>query len=91
MREARRREPIRKCVRHLDENVLGIGKRELSSVFVASKVRYNEERFLDGLFWIKEGETSGSGFIFGAGFRAFADDFPEGTRLEVTAKVEVPK
>jgi hypothetical protein len=43
-------------------------------------------------FFTPEGNTTGgSGFIYGPGFRAFADDFPAGTRLIVTARVELPE
>lgn len=48
------------------------------------------KEFLDGLFWIPEGGTTGSGFTHGPGYKAFADDFPEGTRLIVTAWIELP-
>lgn len=39
----------------------------------------------DRLYW-----NGSSGFTFGPGFKAFADDFPEGARLVVTAHVELP-
>lgn len=42
------------------------------------------------LYWM-EGERMNSGFIYGAGFKAFADDFPPGTRLIITARVETPE
>lgn len=42
------------------------------------------------LFWVPEGGTTGSGFTHGPGFRAFADDVPEGTRLRVVATLELP-
>jgi hypothetical protein len=31
-----------------------------------------------------------SGFVYGPGFKAFADDFPEGTQLVVTARIVMP-
>lgn len=31
-----------------------------------------------------------SGFLHGPGFKAFANDFPEGTRLVVVARIEIP-
>ena len=41
-----------------------------------------------GLYW---GEGGGaSGFNYGPGFRAFAKDFPIGTRLRVTAEIILP-
>jgi hypothetical protein len=36
------------------------------------------------LFW------SGSGLVLGPGFKAFADDFPPGTVIEVTARIILP-
>lgn len=47
------------------------------------------EEFLPGLFWSGSGALT-SGFIHGPGFKAFADDFPEGTRLRVTVEVVLP-
>lgn len=47
-----------------------------------------EREFLPGLFWMGEGYSSGR--ISGPGFKAWADDFPEGTRLTITARIEVP-
>jgi len=42
-----------------------------------------------GKFWREAGtEESGSDFTHGPGFKAFADDFPVGTRLIVTARLE---
>ncbi|WP_280393096.1 hypothetical protein [Nocardia wallacei] len=32
-----------------------------------------------------------SGLVSGPGFKAFADDFPPGTRLIVTARIELPE
>lgn len=45
--------------------------------------------FIPGLFW--SGPGSGSGFQYGPGFKAFAKDFPEGTRLVITARIELPE
>lgn len=45
-----------------------------------------------GLFWAPEGqEKGGSGYTFGPGFKAWSKDFPVGTRLIVTARVQLPK
>lgn len=49
------------------------------------------EEFLPGLFWLTEGGAHGSGFTHGPGFKAHADDFPEGTRLTVTTRIELPE
>ena len=44
-----------------------------------------EVRHLDGLFWDKR-----QGFTYGPGFKAYASDFPPGTKLIVTARIELP-
>jgi hypothetical protein len=41
-----------------------------------------------GKFWRGETDKSGSGSAHGPGFKAFAKDFPAGTRLVVTARIE---
>ena len=46
-----------------------------------------EGRISDPLFW--KGNLT-SGFISGEGFKAFAADFPEGTKLIITAQIELP-
>lgn len=53
--------------------------------------RRKPEEFLPGLFWLPEGGAHGSGFTHGPGFKAHADDFPEGTRLTVTTRIEIPE
>lgn len=79
------------CVRHRDaDEVLAEGNAERVHVLVASKVPFRDGESLPGLYWLPEGGTSGSGFAHGPGFKAFAKDFPEGTRLVVTARVEPP-
>jgi hypothetical protein len=43
----------------------------------------------DGEYWCVGGRNGrGSGFAHGPGFRAWTGDFPAGTRLRVTAKIE---
>lgn len=44
--------------------------------------------YLDGLFWLGGGFDSG--FTHGPGFKAFAKDFPEGTKIHIVVTVEVP-
>lgn len=63
-----------------------------------AKTYYNnveKEHRLLGLFWVKESRLvennpSGNGFVWGPGFKAYAKDFPEGTRVTITAEVLVP-
>lgn len=83
------------CVRHTKpDEVLSTENLERTLVVVAQKVEARfvrgidtpgEVRYLDGLFW-----DGRSGFNFGPGFKAYASDFPEGTRLVVTARIELP-
>lgn len=48
-------------------------------------------RKLLGLYWGPENAESGrAGVVSGPGFRAYANDFPPGTRLIVTARVDLP-
>lgn len=86
-----------KCSRHREpEKNLRPENPETSYVLVASKLPFEsrtnpEKKWLDGLFWVPEdGRRSGSGYEYGPGFNAYAEDFPEGTKLIVTARVEVP-
>ena len=75
-----------KCSRHADpDRNLRPGNEKTTHVLVAARLRD-----LPKLFWIPEGGTTGSGFTFGPGFNAHADDFPEGTRLVVTAQIDLP-
>ena len=83
------------CVRHDKPNeVLSADNPATEQVLTASvvlaEVRRGELRPLSGLFWQAEGERPRSGLLFGPGFRAFAGDFPEGTRLVVSARIELP-
>lgn len=88
----RRQEHPWRCSRHSrPDEVLSETNAVREQVLVASKVPSRFGGFLDGLFWIPEGdENGGSRSCHGQGFRAFTEDFPEGTRLVVTARVELP-
>lgn len=81
------RDPWR-CTRHSQpEAVLGLGNRRRAVTFTAERSKRFPE--LTKLFWREDGRDDvGSGFMFGPGFKAFADDFPEGTRIVVTAAVQ---
>lgn len=92
-----------RCTRHVkpDELLTPTNVAERTTVLTASKVEttirsiYDTApgpRYLDGLFWREEGqEGASSGFVYGPGFKAYAKDFPEGTRLVVTARIELPE
>lgn len=75
-----------RCVRHSrPDAVLSPESPVRETVLVSHEETY-------GLFWRAEGrEKGGSGFVYGDGFKAFAKDFPAGTRLTITARVEVPE
>lgn len=72
-----------RCYRHSKPNeVLSAANSELSAVVTAQP----REGLPGRMFW-----DGGSGLISGPGFRAIADDFPPGTRLIVTARIELPE
>ena len=83
------------CVRHTEpDEVLSADNLERTTTVTAGKVVARplpgidlpgEVRYLDGLSW-----SSGSGFTYGLGFKAYASDFPPGTKLIVTARIELP-
>lgn len=88
-----------KCFRHRDPDAnLRPGNESTETVLVATKVAAGPvpgfpdkgERWLPGLYWREEGAAAGSGLTHGPGFNAHASDFPEGTRLVVTARIEIP-
>ena len=73
-----------RCTRHADpDKYLRPGNEHTRYVAVAT-------RRPSGLYWVPEGAATGSGYAFGPGFNAHASDFPEGTRLVVTAQIEMP-
>jgi hypothetical protein len=80
-----REHPFR-CSRHRKpEQNLRPGNGRTTYVLVASRLHD-----LPSLFWVPEDGTTGSGYSYGPGFTAHADDFPEGTRLVVTTEIQSP-
>ncbi|MGW5387168.1 hypothetical protein [Nocardia sp. NPDC003963] len=77
-----------RCTRHRrPEEVLSVDNLERVTVLTAGpSERYSD---LDGRYW--NGEGGGSGFEYGPGFKAYAGDFLPGTRLVVTARIELPE
>lgn len=70
-----------RCFRHTRPNeILSTDRLETQVVMISKK----SDGCGDVLFW------NGNGFQSGPGFKAWAEDFPEGTRLIVTAKIELP-
>lgn len=93
-----------KCTRHArPDEWLRPGNETAGITLVArrvpSRVRdrsapegWRDDGYLSGLFWWAEGaERATSGYLSGPGFTALADEFPEGTRLEVTARILPPE
>lgn len=80
------------CSRHTKpDDVLSISEPVKESVWVATKLKGYSGEYLKDCFWVREGETSGSGFIYGPGFKAFQEDFPEGTKILVRAEIVLPE
>lgn len=86
-----------KCIRHSDpDRNLRLDNTAVSGVFVATEkfidVHGGEQKSI-GLFWMPEGApggSSGNGFDHSSVHSAYAEDFPVGTRLVITAYVETP-
>jgi hypothetical protein len=79
-----------KCSRHRNpEQLLTPTNTELTHVLIAD--RSKKFNLPDSLFWREWGaDDVGSGYMFGPGFSAHADDFPEGARIVITVSVELP-
>lgn len=76
------RQPEWRCIRHSQKHEV------LSPDNLSTETRLSSCNSVEGspkLFW-----GNLSGFLFGPGFKAFADDFPPGSTLVVTARVELP-
>lgn len=70
------------CTRHLrPDEVLSADAPERTATFVAKDGYWHDTN--------TERRVSTSGF--GPGFKAYAQDFPEGSRLTVTAIIELPE
>lgn len=71
------------CTRHTKpDEVLSASNTERTATVVAGTC--------DGKYSFLTWEGDGSGFIYGPGFRAWAQDFPAGTKLTITAKITLP-
>jgi hypothetical protein len=80
-----------RCYRHTSEDeVLSPTNPERTTVLTAVKVE-SRGRTLPGLYWQPEGASPTSGLLGGPGFKAIAGDLPEGARLIVTARIELPE
>lgn len=83
-----------KCTRHANpDRLLSHDNPTRQVVLVATEKVDVDHKGVStplGLHWVREGKTSGSGFNFSDAHIAYAGDFPEGTRLVITAHVETP-
>lgn len=85
--EARRSRDRWKCTRHTNpETLLGLTNLERITISEAKPSPRLDDK--TSLFWTV-GEHVGSGFVHGPGFKAMASDFPAGTKLIVTARIEL--
>jgi len=89
--------PTWKCHRHNKPNeILSADNPETTAVLTLHPsyidgYRHEDPPRLVGYFWGPEDAEKGhSGIESGPGFRAIAKDFPPGTRLIVTARIELP-
>lgn len=72
------------CTRHSGDDLLTLEKLTNSRTYVNKKSEKYPE--LDNLFW-----DGSSGFTYGGSWKAFASDFPEGTKIIETVQVILPK
>lgn len=81
-REGSARRASWKCSRHLaPEEILSGNCLSLEKTMVVQGHPGAPGNYFDGR----------SGFASGPGFKVWADDFPSGTKLIVTARIELPK
>lgn len=72
-----------KCVRHAHPDEV------LSADALVKTYSMRVFRERHGMYWGVD--KAGSGFVSGPGFKAYADDFPEGTEIKISAEVILPK
>lgn len=75
-----------KCTRHSSPEIVLTPENK---VIVTEQVANKSGKY--GLYWQQESKSLSSGFTYGTGYRAFANDFPEGTILRVTAEIILPE
>lgn len=82
LKEAQKSRRKELCARHTDpDGVLSATNRQTEVVIVNQA----HATLVGKMFW-----DGSSGFTYGPGFRAFADDFPAGARIVVTARLDLP-
>lgn len=89
--QEQKRQPF-KCSRHRNPEQLMTPTNTERTVVVSAQRSKRFPNLGDKLFWLEPGHDDvGSGYIFGPGFSSHADDFPEGTRLVINIRVEMPE
>lgn len=82
------------CTRHINpKEVLGLNNPKVETTLKCKQLLYRGGPDILGKFWQtpdQEGTEKGGGFHFGDGYRAYAEDFPEGTIIKITAEVILP-
>jgi hypothetical protein len=77
-----------RCVRHANpEKYLTPENMGTEVVLTATP---GDGSIADHMFW-HDGSRLGSGYTYGPGFNAHARNFPPGTRLVITARIELPE
>lgn len=84
-----------RCTRHrAPEEVLSAENAERTQTLVSYETDFGMGRRAHR-FWATpenaEAKKSGNGICHGPGFKALAEDFPPGTRIIITARVELPE
>ena len=81
-----------RCLRHNSpEEVLSPYNQERQTILQPVEVVSDRTENSLGLFWGRPDGSHGSGFAHGPGWKAWAGDFPEGTKIIVTARVILPR
>lgn len=78
-----------RCTRHSQPDaVLTVHNPDRETVLVSYETDFGYGGKTHRFFAPQGQEKGGSGFVHGPGFKVFAEDFPAGTRLIVTARIE---
>ncbi len=78
-----------KCVRHTTPNTVLSADNPTRTHVLTAFEGARESRRYEHVWRVSADARSGSGYERGPGFQAFAKDFPPGTRLIVTARIEL--
>ena len=74
-----------RCVRHTNpDEVLSKTNLKRQTILVCGKSK--KYPGLEDLFW-----NDGFGFDYGSGYKAYANDFPEDTKLIITVEIVLPE